>query len=546
MAWKAKVKEKREQLASKIPRNWVIDETTIQKLREVKVGLSEEIDKLCPESENLVTHSTILKLHSSIHTGELTCYQVVYSFCHRAALIHQVVNCLSEIMFTEALERAKLLDERKPDKLLPLYGIPISLKDQCNVAGYDTTLGYLGRAFKPKTAAEESLLVKFLKDLGAVLYVKTTVPSSMMASETVSNTFGYTLNSVNTNFSSGGSSGGEGSLIGCYGSILGIGTDIGGSIRIPSSFQGLFGLRPTHGRLPYLKVDNSFEGQELIPSVIGPLARNLEDLEFFMELIVNKCKPWEYDVKCLEYHWDSKTALHDNYNVGIWYTDGIVTPPPSIARALNKCEEIINSAPGFKAVQWAPDTELNSSIYQVGSEIYGADHMEEIKKDFAVSGEPMIKVLGNLMSENGVCKPLSVNEWWAIGKRKYDLQQRYLDYYRSFDKCPDVIIAPVTLMPFRPDENENMSLNYLVPINVLNFPSLVVPVTEVDISLDREVDPNSALSEMDRVEMKYWNGLIEDGSIQGFPVALQVFSPRYKDDEVCKFGHWLAKELGRL
>ena len=101
---------------------------------------------------------------------------------------------------------------------------------------------YANGATKPQ---DETLLVSILRRLGVVFYVKTTTPTAMMMMETISNVWGETNNAYHRGASSGGSSGGEGALLAMKGSPLGIGTDIGGSIRIPSAFNSLFGLKPT-------------------------------------------------------------------------------------------------------------------------------------------------------------------------------------------------------------------------------------------------------------------------------------------------------------
>lgn len=97
----------------------------------------------------------------------------------------------------------------------------------------------------PTNPEDETVLVSLLAKLGAVFYVKTAVPVAMMMMETISNVWGETKGAYHTGTTSGGSSGGEGVLLAMRGSPLGIGTDIGGSIRIPSAFNGLFGLKPT-------------------------------------------------------------------------------------------------------------------------------------------------------------------------------------------------------------------------------------------------------------------------------------------------------------
>ena len=109
----------------------------------------------------------------------------------------------------------------------------------------------------PKKKTFESEMIRELRKTGAVLYVKTSVPHTLMSGETINNIIGYTWNPKNRNLCSGGSSGGEGALIGLRGSPGGFGTDIGGSIRIPAGFNGLYGIRPSGGRLPYEGMANS-------------------------------------------------------------------------------------------------------------------------------------------------------------------------------------------------------------------------------------------------------------------------------------------------
>lgn len=121
----------------------------------------------------------------------------------------------------------------------PLHGVPVSLKDTFKVRGYDASIGIAALAFKPAT--ENSVLVDCLLSAGAVLYCKTNVPQTLMALDSHNNVFGRTINPLNTAVTAGGSSGGEGALIAMRGSILGVGTDVGGSIRIPAmcdTFRG--------------------------------------------------------------------------------------------------------------------------------------------------------------------------------------------------------------------------------------------------------------------------------------------------------------------
>ncbi len=127
-----------------------------------------------------------------------------------------------------ALAQAKELDkyyEEHKKPVGPLHGLPISLKDQLRVKGLETSMGYV--AWLGKYDEEDSVLTALLRKAGAVFYLKTSVPQSLMVCETVNNIIGRTLNPRNKNWSCGGSSGGEGANIGFRGGIIGVGTDIG-------------------------------------------------------------------------------------------------------------------------------------------------------------------------------------------------------------------------------------------------------------------------------------------------------------------------------
>lgn len=153
---------------------------------------------------------------------------------------------MTETCFDEALATARKLDKHYKlhgEPLGPLHGIPVTLKDQFNIKGYDTTLGYVGRANSP--AASDAVLVEMLRTLGAVILAKSNLPQSIMWCETENPLWGLTVNPYHPGYTPGGSTGGEAVLIASGASILGFGTDLGGSVRIPSHMMGIYGLRPS-------------------------------------------------------------------------------------------------------------------------------------------------------------------------------------------------------------------------------------------------------------------------------------------------------------
>jgi amidase len=175
------------------------------------------------------------------------------------------------------------------------------LKDQFHVKGVDTTMGYVGwiggnlGVADPKQAHKvESQLTTELLSLGAVLYCKTSLPQTLLFGETKKNIIGQTLNPHNQNLSCGGSSGGEGALQALRGSILGVGTDIGGSVRIPTAFNGIFCLKPTQERLSYRYVANNNPGQNTYRSTVGFLSTSLGGLELLFRSDLST-QPWLRD-----------------------------------------------------------------------------------------------------------------------------------------------------------------------------------------------------------------------------------------------------------
>ena len=198
----------------------------------------------------------------------------------------------------------------------------------------------------------ESEMVRELRALGAVLYCKTSVPHTLMSGETVNNIIDYTWNPKNRNLSAGGSSGGEGALISMKGSPLGFGTDIGGSIRIPAAFNGLYGIRPSSGRMPYEGMANSMDGQNTILSVVGPLSSTVGGLRLAMKSLLSQ-QPWLHDPLVHEIPWrdeqekeisdliSSATSGKGGLAFGIMESDGNVTPHPPVQRAMKLVVEVL-------------------------------------------------------------------------------------------------------------------------------------------------------------------------------------------------------------
>ena len=238
------------------------------------------------------------------------------------------------------------------------------------VGWIDTFQGQKGTG---KERVFESELVLELRNLGAVLYCKTSVPQTLMTGETVNNIIGYTWNPKNRNLTCGGSSGGEGALISLKGSPVGFGTDIGGSVRIPAAFNGLYGLRPSAGRLPYEGMANSMDGQNSLLSVVGPISHSAASLRLMMKSVLSQ-QPWNHDPMVLNIPWreDQETEVlgmmrsqggqGPRLSFGIFPHDQVVRPQPPVRRALETVAKVLQEL-GHYVVEWQPPS------HQKGNEI---------------------------------------------------------------------------------------------------------------------------------------------------------------------------------
>ena len=256
-------------------------------------------------------------------------------------------NCLTETFFEEAIEQAKALDQGRlanPDRSLgPLFGLPISLKDSFCLEGKDATIGMT--YFVGRPAKRDSPVVTLLRSLGAVLYCKTNVPQTMMTADSDNNVFGRTLNPNNRNLTAGGSTGGEGSLITMRGSILGVGTDIAGSIRIPSSANGIYGFKPSSQIIPYAGQQSpEAPGTVGITPSAGPMATSIRSCQYFMEVIM-KADPSTVDASVFKIPWLGKsTKLSRPLRIGVIADDSIHTPSPPMRRALQEAVQKLTEA----------------------------------------------------------------------------------------------------------------------------------------------------------------------------------------------------------
>jgi Asp-tRNA(Asn)/Glu-tRNA(Gln) amidotransferase A subunit family amidase len=166
------------------------------------------------------------------------------------------------------------------------------------VKDWDGCIGYSAWVGRP--AQKDSALVRLLRDAGAVPFVKTNIPITLLSFESASDVFGRTTNPHKQSHSPGGSTGGEAALLAYGGSRIGIGTDVAGSVRVPAHYSGIYTVKASVGRFLKMGSSTSMPGQEGVAPVYSPMARTLEDLEYFWKAVMSM-EPWKYDHSVRQY-----------------------------------------------------------------------------------------------------------------------------------------------------------------------------------------------------------------------------------------------------
>src|SRR3954468_13601060 len=220
-----------------------------------------------------------------IRSRELSPVELVQTQLARIDQLNPKLNAFVELRTELALAEARQAEMalQHGDAVGPLHGIPISIKSSIAVAGLKLECGSRTRA--GLVAQRDAVLVARLKAAGAIILGNTNVPEMLMAYETVNPLYGRTNSPLDLERTPGGSSGGEAAAIAAGLCAAGIGSDGGGSIRVPAHFSGICGLKPTPGRIPITGHWPESGGPFALLGVVGPMARTIEDVELMFRVV---------------------------------------------------------------------------------------------------------------------------------------------------------------------------------------------------------------------------------------------------------------------
>ncbi|BGP10356.1 Acetamidase [Rhodotorula toruloides] len=543
-SWQHRAQAAYDETQAKIPADWRIDERLLAPAWvDVAAQDPDEVEQrvdgvlassgILSEDELRIVHSDATAIVDKLQRGEWSAVAVVTAFCKSAAIAQQLYRCCTELFFDRALARAHELDDHfsKTGKPVgPLHGLPISLKDQHELKGMRNTIGFV--SWLDKLAGADGPIGAALEADGAVLYVKSNVPTSLFGSETVNRIYGRCLNPLNRRRGPGGSSGGEAALLASFASPLGLGSDIAGPIRIPAAMCGVYGFKPSFGRLPFLSGRGVGGGAEFVYPVWGPLARSIPDLALLMRSVIAS-EPWRIDPTCVPMPWKPVT-LNRPLRIGVLRDNGMVRPHPPIRRMLDETVEKLKVA-GHEIIDWdvAP---LHAQALKIGFAFLFQDGGAALRAE--LKDEPVLPCIYTGKPGSELTSDEMLKFYWEMFGLRIEYRQRW-----NALKL-DAVICPVASHAAVSHDNYN-DWTHTLPWNVLQYCALAMPVGKIEEG-EMEVSEEYRREEPRKVEvlregLKKVRGEEENRAMWlddnlrrdslGLPLSLQVVAPTYMDEQ---------------
>lgn len=410
-----------------------------------------------------------------LRNRELSVSDLAEAHISQIERLNPTLNALVDFDPERVRAQARLMDAETGPRG-PLYGLPVTVKSSIATAGYRCEIGSL--LHKGEIPREDARVVARLRAAGALILGTTNCPEFLMAYETHNLLHGATRNPWDLERSPGGSSGGESASIAAGLSAAGLGSDSGGSVRVPAHFTGICSLKPTPGRVPGIGHLPPCVGPFSTLGAIGPMARTIPDVSLLFRVLAgwDVTDPASAPVPLRK---PSSEELR-SYTIGYFEDDGLIPVTPETRTAIHAAVQVLRKG-GFRVESFRPRTleQLRklwwTFFVQCGARFYEPeirghrDRLSPIFREFLSIAE----AAGPLTSTD------LLNAWAESDLLRAKTLEEMSDY--------PVLLCPVASIPaFRPGERswtvEGHTVNYLDAVrhtqwfNVLAAPAAVVPV----------------------------------------------------------------------
>jgi amidase len=466
--------------------------------------------------------ASALQAAEAIRKKQVSSVELTRHVFERVDRYNPAINAFAYQLKEDALAQARKADEAlaRQESLGVFHGVPINVKESFAVAGHPNTWGI--PAFKDTKAPRNSAAVDRLLGAGAVLIGATNVPVNLADWQSYNPMYGTTNNPWDLTRTPGGSSGGSSAAIAAGLGYLSVGSDIGGSIRVPSHFCGIYGHKPTldlvslRGHIP--GGSPNAPGFSTLLAVAGPMARSANDLLAALKVLGGpegyEAKAWKWELP------PARAKTLKDFRVGYVLDDPIAPTTPEVRQVLEKVVENLGRVgakmkPGWPA-GFQPSALLETYLYMLfafETSMAPPESQQEQKQKFE-------KMVGPAAAEALVSFPY----WQSRNLRRLGFRAQWQAYFGEVD----VFLSPVTFTAaFLQDQSEPQEsrviattdgprkymdgLNWISPATLTGCPATVAPAGRTDA---------------------------------GLPVGIQIMGPYWEDTTPIAFADLLAQEIG--
>lgn len=478
--------------------------TTLAMTGKTALDASPASAQATSEANLEITNMTASQLAKSIQARETSCVEAVQACLNRIELINPELNAVFQIQSNSALERARRADEELEhgEKVGPLHGVPYTLKDLFDTAGVVTTAG--SKVWKDRVPKQDSTVAHRLKTAGAILIGKSNTPELSLSDECSNPVYGRTNNPYDLGRTPGGSSGGAAAVIAARGVPFDIGSDVGGSVRLPAHFCGVSAFKPTMGMIPTTGHTPAYSGLFTSFNHAGPMARSVDDLSLLTRILRG---PDHADPLAVDVPWiDPEGVNVTDLRIG-WYTND------GKANVDGICGDVVHSAVaalkemGCQTLETHPKSVSEGGDLLVRHYLYdGSQSLRNLTKDW-----PRNEIGEELAGWLKLGTDKTIEDARATNERLASFRHEMMGVWAS----ADVLIAPVApVVAFQHGDANGTANSWMMQgFNLTGWPVAVIP-------------------------------LAQDAS--GLPVGVQIVGRPWKDHEVLAVARSIEQAMDRV
>jgi Asp-tRNA(Asn)/Glu-tRNA(Gln) amidotransferase A subunit family amidase len=423
---------------------------------------------------------SVTEMARAVRDREVSPVELVAAHVERAEAVNPAINAIVLPRFEEALEEARAAERAvsSGSDLGPLHGVPYTAKECIEVAGMPCCDA--SRIFEGNISTQDAVVVESLRDAGAILLGKTNIPEFAFHYDSNNLVYGATLNPHDRSRSVGGSSGGEGAALASGMSAFGIGSDYGGSIRVPCHFCGVVGIKPGRDVVPYT---GHFPPQHPVSimrwSMIGPMARYVEDLELLLPIFARPNLARASDIMPRSF----ERAGADGLPVAVFEDDGLALVDDACRRAVQMAADALRED-GHEVVDERPplQAEVREAFFAVALAETAAMLRPFIGDRVSELSPQIARVIGRTdEADLGLAHYLG---------RMVEITELEHVVYEWLERHP-IAISPVASLPAFPVGTETLTIDgqeyeeidlfsLSTYVNAMALPAAAVPITRSD------------------------------------------------------------------